>query len=97
MTDLLPEERQQVMNVVFSVERVLRAVLQPTKINLASFGNLVPHLHWHVIPRYADDAHFPSPVWGQQQRDPSTASLQVRSERLPALRAKMRQRLATYL
>ncbi len=69
MTDLLPEERQQVMNVVFSVERVLRAVLQPTKINLASFGNMVPHVHWHVIPRYANDVHFPNPVWGARQRE----------------------------
>lgn len=69
MTDLPPAERQVVMNVVFSVERVLRAVLQPTKINLASFGNMVPHVHWHVIPRYSNDVHFPNPVWGARQRE----------------------------
>ncbi|HXD50505.1 MAG TPA: HIT domain-containing protein, partial [Burkholderiales bacterium] len=38
------------------------------KINLAAFGNMTPHLHWHVIPRNADDAHFPNPIWGERQR-----------------------------
>lgn len=69
MTDLSHAERLQVMETVFSVERVLRTVLQPTKINLASFGNMVPHVHWHVIPRYANDVHFPNPIWGARQRD----------------------------
>ena len=47
----------------------LRTVLAPDKINLASLGNVVPHLHWHVIPRFADDAHFPAPVWAARARD----------------------------
>ncbi len=38
-------------------------------LNLASFGNVVPHLHWHLIPRYLDDRHFPQPVWGPRQRE----------------------------
>jgi diadenosine tetraphosphate (Ap4A) HIT family hydrolase len=58
---------------------------------------MVPHLHWHVIPRYRDDRHFPAPVWGQPQREALPASLQVRRERLAGLRTKMRERLATYL
>jgi diadenosine tetraphosphate (Ap4A) HIT family hydrolase len=41
--------------------------MAPDKINLASLGNVVPHLHWHVIPRFADDPHFPNPVWGVRQ------------------------------
>jgi diadenosine tetraphosphate (Ap4A) HIT family hydrolase len=47
---------------------MLRRLLQPTKVNLASLGNQVPHLHWHVIPRFADDAHFPDPVWAPRRR-----------------------------
>ncbi|MFN0318065.1 MAG: HIT family protein, partial [Burkholderiales bacterium] len=50
MSDLEPEQRSHLMQVVFATESVLRAVLQPDKMNLASFGNVVPHLHWHVIP-----------------------------------------------
>ncbi len=47
----------------------MRELLEPEKINLASFGNMVPHLHWHVIPRFADDPHFPNSVFGARQRD----------------------------
>jgi diadenosine tetraphosphate (Ap4A) HIT family hydrolase len=68
MTDLAGAERQHCMRVVFAVEQALRAVLKPHKINLASFGNLAPHLHWHVIPRFEDDPHFPNSVWGERQR-----------------------------
>jgi len=59
------------MRVVFAVEAALRECLNPDKINLASFGNVVPHVHWHVIPRWRDDRFFPEPVWGAVQRDTS--------------------------
>ncbi len=63
MTDLAPSDRTAFMEAVYLVERALRDSLRPHKINLASLGNLTPHLHWHVIPRYADDASFPKPIW----------------------------------
>lgn len=96
-TDLGESDRLLLMEVVWQVERVVRDVMQPEKINLASFGNMVPHLHWHVIPRYADDAHFPSPVWAEVRREVSADSLTMRHERLPALRKTMHQRLSLYL
>ena len=68
MTDLPAADQQALMRVVFAAEATLRAVMVPEKINLASLGNVVPHLHWHVIPRFADDPHFPNPVWGTSQR-----------------------------
>ena len=68
MTDLDAATGQRLMRVVFAVEQALRELLQPAKINLASLGNVVAHLHWHVIPRFADDKHFPAPVWGEPQR-----------------------------
>ena len=68
MTDLSAADRAHFMAVVFVVESVLREMLNPDKINLASLGNQVPHLHWHVIPRFADDAHFPDPVWATRRR-----------------------------
>lgn len=68
MTDLPPDERLHFMQAVFAVETALRDLLNPDKINLASLGNQVPHLHWHVIPRFADDAHFPDPVWAATKR-----------------------------
>jgi len=69
MTDLTENERIRLMKTVFVVERVLRDLLEPEKVNLASFGNMVPHLHWHIIPHFADDPHFPKPVFGSRQRD----------------------------
>jgi diadenosine tetraphosphate (Ap4A) HIT family hydrolase len=69
MTDLEAPERARLMQVVFAVEAALRVCVQPDKINLASFGNVVPHLHWHVIPRFAADRHFPAPVWAAPQRE----------------------------
>lgn len=68
MSDLVPADRLRLMSVVFAVEEVVRRLFSPDKINLASFGNMVPHLHWHVIPRWRDDRHFPEPVWGQVHR-----------------------------
>jgi diadenosine tetraphosphate (Ap4A) HIT family hydrolase len=63
MTDLTIQARQELMEIVFVVETVMRQTLAPHKINLASLGNQVPHLHWHVIPRWPEDAAFPASVW----------------------------------
>lgn len=71
LTDLTPSERSTLMKTVCLVETCIRNVMHPDKINLASLGNMVPHLHWHVIPRFVDDIHFPQPIWGQIQRPPS--------------------------
>ena len=65
LTDLDSDDRDEFMRAVFAVEGALRASLSPHKMNVASLGNLTPHLHWHVIPRYADDPAFPKPVWAQ--------------------------------
>jgi hypothetical protein len=56
------------MQITFKVEQVLRDVLQPTKINLASLGNKTPHIHWHVIPRFEKDVHFPETIWSAEVR-----------------------------
>jgi len=63
MTDLTPAQRDSMMRVVYCVETVMRRELGPDKINLAAFGNMVPHLHWHVIARWRDDRHFPDAYW----------------------------------
>ncbi len=68
-SDLPPDARAHLLQVLFLVEQSVRQVLRPHKVNLASLGNVVPHLHWHVIPRFVDDAHFPQPIWGVRQRE----------------------------
>ena len=70
MTGLPSADRRHIMNVVFATEAALRSLLAPDKINLASLGNRVPHVHWHVIPRWQDDSHFPAPIWADALRAP---------------------------
>ncbi len=93
VTDLAPAQRLRLLDAVLAVESAQREVLAPDKINLASLGNMTPHLHWHVIPRFADDAHFPQSVWGARQREPDPALLAERRARLTALRAGIAARL----
>jgi diadenosine tetraphosphate (Ap4A) HIT family hydrolase len=71
MTDLPIEERSPLMKAVCVVESALRTLMQPIKINLASLGNVVAHVHWHIIPRWADDTHFPDPIWAPAKRPAS--------------------------
>ncbi len=68
MTDLGAGERERLMRAVFACEAALRDLFRPDKVNLASFGNQVPHLHWHVIARHADDRTFPDPIWATPRR-----------------------------
>ena len=82
--------RQHCMEAVTVVEQALREHLAPAKINLAALGNMVPHLHWHVIARFDWDSHFPAPVWAAAQRARNEAQEEAVRERLPALDARLR-------
>jgi len=92
MSDLAREERLLLNEAVFRVEQAVREVMEPLKVNVASLGNVVPHLHWHIIPRYADDAHFPAPVWAQAVRQTDDAVLGARRALLPDLAAAIAKR-----
>lgn len=92
-SDLEPAQRQACMEAVCAVEQVLREALQPTKINVASLGNVVPHLHWHVIARFDWDSHFPNPVWGSALRELAEPAEQRLPLSLQMLDQRMSQRL----
>jgi diadenosine tetraphosphate (Ap4A) HIT family hydrolase len=94
MSDLLDADRLLVNDAVWKLEQAVREVMAPLKVNVASLGNVVPHLHWHVIPRYADDAHFPAPVWAQAVRATDPAVLAARKALLPALAAAITRKFA---
>ncbi len=78
MTDLEILPRNDFMRAVYFVEESVRQMMNPDKINLASLGNAVPHLHWHIIPRWFDDSYFPVPIWGQRQREISAEKVSQR-------------------
>jgi diadenosine tetraphosphate (Ap4A) HIT family hydrolase len=94
MSELAPSERLVLNDAVWHVELALRAVMAPDKVNLASLGNVVPHLHWHVIPRYADDAQFPNPVWAAAVRRTEEPILAARRALLPQLSAEIVRRMS---
>ena len=83
MSDLTPQLRNELWELLNLIESVMRKEMQPKKVNLAEFGNMVPHLHWHVIPRYEDDAYFPGSVWSEVVRtvDPEVLEERHNKER----------------
>ncbi|HWP18606.1 MAG TPA: HIT domain-containing protein [Burkholderiaceae bacterium] len=83
-TDVPPPERRRGVALLEAIEQVLRQELPQAKINLASFGNVVAHVHWHVVARFPWDSHFPQPVWGTRQREPDAARLRALVARCPA-------------
>jgi diadenosine tetraphosphate (Ap4A) HIT family hydrolase len=82
MTDLSETEQMRIMQVTFTVEQVLRDLLKPTKINLASLGNKTPHIHWHVIPRFENDVHFPEAIWSAKVRQTNKPNIEGLSDKL---------------
>jgi diadenosine tetraphosphate (Ap4A) HIT family hydrolase len=93
-SDLPPADREACMAAVVCVEQVLREHLQPAKINLAALGNMVPHLHWHVIARFDWDSRFPAPIWSPAQREVSPERIAALEKLLPALEKDLADRLA---
>ena len=91
MTDLEPAERDALMGVVFAVESAVRETMRADKMNLASLGNQTPHVHWHVVPRFGDDRHFPTPIWAAPRRDASVPPERV--ARAAGLAAALARRL----
>ena len=86
MTDLPAAARERLMHVVFATEQALIQTMAPDKVNLASLGNMVAHVHWHVIPRFADDSHFPAPIWAESKRAVPARSAPSDQALLTALR-----------
>jgi diadenosine tetraphosphate (Ap4A) HIT family hydrolase len=93
LTDLTAADRDHLMQAVTAVELALREVMQPHKMNVASLGNLTPHLHWHVIPRFEDDPHFPRPVWAERLRAADADRTSARRRLLPALEREVLRQL----
>lgn len=94
MTDLSYSEREHLMTLVFAVEEAVRQVMQPDKVNIAALGNMVPHIHWHVIPRYQDDAFFPGSAWSQKTQQTPAANLESRKQLLPELTSTIKASIA---
>lgn len=62
-------EKEMIWGCLDIIEKAMLEYFKPDKINIASFGNMVPHVHWHIMARYKEDSYFPEPMWGTKQRE----------------------------
>jgi diadenosine tetraphosphate (Ap4A) HIT family hydrolase len=57
------DERSAFLEEMVMLSGAIDAAFKPCKMNCESLGNQVPHLHWHLFPRRADDPELLKPVW----------------------------------
>lgn len=69
MTDCDTQTKQEIWSLLDVIEREMLEYFKPEKINIASFANYVPQVHWHIMARFKEDSYFPEPMWGKKQRD----------------------------
>lgn len=67
--DMPKELRLRVWDVYSIIEYEMRNYYNPDKINMASFANILPRVHIHVMARFKDDSHFPNSMWGEKLRE----------------------------
>lgn len=94
MTDLSYGERDHLMTLVFAVEEAVRHVMHPDKVNIAALGNMVPHIHWHVIPRFKDDTFFPGSAWSKKTQETKASTLEARRKKSQELPAAIRSAIS---
>jgi len=76
MSEVPKEIRIEIYNLLDTIEKEMISYYTPQKINIASFGNYMPHVHWHIMARFKEDSYYPEPMWGSKQRE---AKLQLPS------------------
>jgi len=87
MSDVPKEIRIEIYDLLHKIEKEMITYYNPTKINIASFGNYMPHVHWHIMARFEKDSYYPEPMWGIKQREsnlklPSTDIFFLRLKRV---------------
>jgi diadenosine tetraphosphate (Ap4A) HIT family hydrolase len=68
-SECLSEEKKMILDALDIIEKEMLEYFKPTKINIASFGNMLPRVHWHIMARFENDSYFPEPMWGVKQRE----------------------------
>jgi len=67
--DVPKELRLRLWDVYDIIEKEMKEYYTPTKINMASFANMLPRVHIHVMARFEEDSYFPNPMWGEKLRE----------------------------
>jgi len=69
MSDVPYPIRLEIYELLNKIELLMLDYYKPSKINIASFGNYMPKVHWHIMARFRNDNYFPEPMWGVKQRE----------------------------
>jgi len=69
MSEVPKVVREEIYDWLDIIEKEMLTYYTPKKINIASFGNYMPHVHWHVMARFEEDSYYPEPMWGEKQRE----------------------------
>ena len=69
LTDIPFDLKMEMFGLIENIESALIEFYNPDKINIASFGNMLPHMHWHIIARFKNDPYFPKTTWEEPIRD----------------------------
>ena len=73
MSEVETQTKQQIWALLDLIEVEMLDYFKPDKINIASFANYLPQVHWHIMSRYKNDSYFPEPMWGEKQREANLA------------------------
>ena len=90
MTDCNKETKQEIWSLLDLIETEMLSYFKPEKINIASFANYVPQVHWHIMARFKDDSFYPECMWGKKQRE-GTASFASMEGFISLLLSKIEQ------
>ncbi|PNU21758.1 HIT family protein [Geothermobacter hydrogeniphilus] len=77
--------RGAVLEEVNRVAEALARIFNPAKMNYELLGNMVPHMHWHLVPRFVDDPLWPRPIWSEPHDEQPLAAEACR-ERIRQIR-----------
>ena len=69
MSEVPAEIKFEIYDLLDIIEKEMITYYNPKKINIACFGNYMPHVHWHIVARFEKDSYFPEPMWGTKQRE----------------------------
>ncbi len=76
--DVPKKLRQKLWQTYDIIEYEMISYYKPKKINMASFANMLPRVHIHVMARFEEDSYFPNSMWGVKMRD---SKLQFKDEK----------------
>lgn len=84
--------KQDIFVALDIIEKNMLKYYNPIKINIASFGNMLPRVHWHIMARFEEDSYFPEPMWGTNQKN-RPINIPITDEFLDIIRKDLNQLL----